>query len=111
MYPHGSSDSLPYAAMGSGSLAAIAVLESEFKELMSLQTAKELTAKAILAGIMNDLGSGSYVDLCVITEGKTEYLRNYKCEVNRMFRGKQYYNFADEITSTNTSNLTTATRT
>jgi 20S proteasome subunit beta 2 len=33
--------------------------------------------KAIEAGIFNDLGSGSNVDVCVITKGNVEYLRNY----------------------------------
>lgn len=30
---------------------------------------------AIAAGIFNDLGSGSNIDLCVITKGKVEYIR------------------------------------
>lgn len=30
---------------------------------------------AIAAGIFNDLGSGSNIDLCVITKGKVDYLR------------------------------------
>ena len=35
-----------------------------------------MVKKAILSGIMNDLGSGSNVDLCVITAEKTEFHRN-----------------------------------
>ena len=31
IYPHGSSDSLPYTTMGSGSLAAMSVFESRWK--------------------------------------------------------------------------------
>jgi 20S proteasome subunit beta 2 len=34
--------------------------------------------KSIESGIYNDLGSGSNVDLCVITKDGTEYLRGYK---------------------------------
>lgn len=30
---------------------------------------------AISAGIFNDLGSGSNIDLCVITKGNVDYLR------------------------------------
>ena len=30
----------------------------------------ELVARAIRSGIFNDLGSGSNVDLCIITKGK-----------------------------------------
>ena len=66
VYPHGSSDALPFATMGSGSLAAMAVFEADFKEKMSEEEAKELVARSIRAGIFNDLGSGSNVDLSLI---------------------------------------------
>lgn len=75
--PHGSSDRLPYVSMGSGSLAAMAVFEDRYKPNLSEQEAKELVADAIRAGIFNDLGSGSNVDLCVITKDKAEMLRPY----------------------------------
>ncbi|KAH9725228.1 proteasome endopeptidase complex [Citrus sinensis] len=32
IYPHGSTDTLPFATMGSGSLAAMAMFESKYKE-------------------------------------------------------------------------------
>ena len=76
--PHGSSDKLPYVAMGSGSLAAMAVFEDRFKPDLSEEEAKELVAEAIRSGIFNDLGSGSNVDLCVITKDKTEMIRPYQ---------------------------------
>ena len=31
IYPHGSTDSLPYVTMGSGSLAAMSVFEAKYK--------------------------------------------------------------------------------
>lgn len=34
-------------------------------------------SEAIEAGIFNDLGSGSNVDICVIEKGRTDYLRNH----------------------------------
>ena len=37
----------------------------------------ELVSKAIMAGILNDLGSGSNVDLCIIKAGAVEMKRNY----------------------------------
>jgi len=37
--------------------------------------AKLLVRDAIAAGIFNDLGSGSNIDLCVITKGQVDYLR------------------------------------
>jgi 20S proteasome subunit beta 2 len=36
IYPHGSTDTLPFATMGSGSLAAMAVFESKYKEGLSV---------------------------------------------------------------------------
>ena len=70
VYPHGSTDSLPYCTMGSGSLNAMAVFEDGFKEDMGVEDAKKLVARAIRSGIYNDLGSGSNVDLCIIYKDK-----------------------------------------
>ncbi len=44
-----------------------------------------LVARAIRSGIYNDLGSGSNVDLCVITAEGVEYMRNYE-----YLQGKTY---------------------
>ena len=41
------------------------------------EDAKKLVRDAIAAGIFNDLGSGSNVDLCIITKDGIEYLRPY----------------------------------
>jgi len=38
----------------------------------------QLVSDAISAGVYNDLGSGSNVDLCVITADKVEYIRPHK---------------------------------
>ncbi|KAJ3605852.1 hypothetical protein NHX12_027895 [Muraenolepis orangiensis] len=75
IYPHGSTDDLPYVTMGSGSLAAMAVFESRYKINMELDEAKKLVRDAIAGGIFNDLGSGSNIDLCVITKGNVDYIR------------------------------------
>lgn len=64
--------------MGSGSLAAMAVFESKWKPNMSRQDAMELVSEAIEAGIFNDLGSGSNVDVCVVEKSGTEMIRGYK---------------------------------
>ncbi|KAI9226257.1 MAG: proteasome subunit beta type-7 [Piptocephalis tieghemiana] len=77
IHPHGSTDKLPYVTMGSGSLAAMAVFESKWKPEMERQEAIDLVEAAIEAGIFNDLGSGSNVDVTVIEKGKVDYLRNY----------------------------------
>ncbi|KAI9837425.1 MAG: proteasome core particle subunit beta 2 [Sclerophora amabilis] len=77
VHAHGSTDKLPYVTMGSGSLAAMSVFETQWKPMLSRDGAIKLAAEAIQAGIFNDLGSGSNVDVCVITEDKTTLLRNY----------------------------------
>ena len=77
IHPHGSMDvNLPYTALGSGGLAAMGVLESRYQPNISLADAKQLVMDAIVAGIRNDLGSGSQVDLCVLNpDGTSEYTR------------------------------------
>jgi len=42
-----------------------------------VEPAKKLVRDAIAAGIFNDLGSGSYIDLCVITKDGVDYIRPY----------------------------------
>lgn len=72
IYPHGSTDKLPFVTMGSGSLAAMAVFEAGYRDDMDEEEAKELVKAAIRSGIFNDLGSGSNVDICVIRKNDTE---------------------------------------
>jgi len=86
IYPHGSTDMLPFTTMGSGSLAAMSVLESEYKEDLTLEEGKKLVAKAIRAGIFNDLGSGGNVDVCVITKEGGTVLRNWEKPNERKFK-------------------------
>ncbi|KAL3941549.1 MAG: hypothetical protein SGBAC_004102 [Bacillariaceae sp.] len=67
LHPHGSMDvDLPFTALGSGGLAATGVLEEGYSKVQSVQDGIKLCERAILAGIKNDLGSGSQVDVCVI---------------------------------------------
>lgn len=77
VHAHGSTDKLPYVTMGSGSLAAMSVFESQWKADLTRDEAIKLTSEAILAGIWNDLGSGSNVDVAVITKEKTTLKRNF----------------------------------
>ncbi|KAK3164111.1 hypothetical protein QOZ80_1AG0012840 [Eleusine coracana subsp. coracana] len=93
VYPHGSTDTLPFATMGSGSLAAMLVFESKYKEGLTREEGIQLVSEAICAGISNDLGSGSNVDVCVITKGKTEYLRNHLLPNPRTYVSSKGYSF------------------
>ncbi|EEB05990.1 20S proteasome component beta 2 [Schizosaccharomyces japonicus yFS275] len=95
---HGSSDKLPYVALGSGSLAAISVLETKYRPDMERKEAMELVREAIEAGIFNDLGSGSNCDLVVIDEEKTTPYRGYT-KPNPRLQKKQNYKFARGTTA------------
>eukprot|EP01036_Dinobryon_divergens_P023837 gene23838-32224_t len=79
IHPHGSTQRLPYTTMGSGSLAAMAVFESRYTEDMEEEKAIAIVRDAIRAGIFNDLGSGSNVDITVIRkENNVTRLRTYE---------------------------------
>eukprot|EP00928_Gymnodinium_smaydae_P092441 TRINITY_DN7631_c0_g1_i1.p1 TRINITY_DN7631_c0_g1~~TRINITY_DN7631_c0_g1_i1.p1 ORF type:complete len:280 (-),score=82.51 TRINITY_DN7631_c0_g1_i1:87-926(-) len=93
IYPHGSTDMLPFTTMGSGSLCAMSVLESEYRDSMSIDEGIALVSKAIRAGIFNDLGSGGNVDVCVITKDGGKILRNHEKPNPRKFKA-QYKQFA-----------------
>ena len=83
IYPHGSTDKNPYVTMGSGSLAAMSVFETAYKEDMNEEEAIDLVKEAILAGVWNDLGSGSNVDITIIrNDGKVTVIRGYETPNN-----------------------------
>lgn len=71
IHPHGSTQRLPYTTMGSGSLAAMSVFETRYAEDLEEDKAIELVRDSIRAGIFNDLGSGSNVDVTVIRNDST----------------------------------------
>jgi len=92
IYPHGSTDKLPFTTMGSGSLCAMAILESEYKDSMTIDEGIAIVSKAIRAGIFNDLGSGGNVDVCVITKDGGKIMRNHEKPNPRKFKA-QYAGF------------------
>jgi len=76
IHPHGSSEKIPFVSMGSGSLAAMAVLDCNYKNNLELNNAVMLIQEAIKAGIYNDTGSGGSIDLCILTKKKIKIFRN-----------------------------------
>lgn len=99
-----------FAALGSGSTDAIAILENSrrewqqyskpesdnsgiqrktskdrFVEDIDIETAVTAVRRAVQAGITNDLGSGSHIDICVIQGSKVRQWREYSPE-----RGDRY---------------------
>jgi 20S proteasome subunit beta 2 len=76
VHPHGSSEKLPFIAMGSGSLASIALLENLYHNDLKIDQAMLIAQQAIMAGIYNDIGSGSSIYFCIINFGSMKILRN-----------------------------------
>eukprot|EP01101_Sappina_pedata_P001559 TRINITY_DN11646_c0_g1_i1.p2 TRINITY_DN11646_c0_g1~~TRINITY_DN11646_c0_g1_i1.p2 ORF type:complete len:270 (+),score=102.63 TRINITY_DN11646_c0_g1_i1:37-846(+) len=98
VWPHGSVDKLPYATMGSGSLAAMGVFEAQYRDDLTLEEGKKLVHAAISAGVFNDLGSGGNIDLLVITKDNVERLRGYDAPNPRKYRRERPYTFAKGYT-------------
>lgn len=99
VHAHGSTDKLPYVTMGSGSLAAMATFESQWKKDLDREGAIKICADAIQAGIFNDLASGSNVDVCVIEKDKpTQLMRNY-IRPNERANKERNYRFARGTTA------------
>merc|ERR1719356_1169322 len=65
------------ANMGSGCVAAMAMLEMGWNANMEEEDAISLVKRAILAGVFNDLGSGSNCDYWVgRMDGTEQFVRN-----------------------------------
>ena len=87
---------LPFLTMGSGSLAAMAIMETQYREDMTQEEAIKIVVAAIEGGIYHDLGSGSNVDVCIIKKGKVEYLRNLKSDNKKVYEKPEGYKFKKE---------------
>ncbi|MCI2415586.1 MAG: archaeal proteasome endopeptidase complex subunit beta [Candidatus Aramenus sp.] len=61
-----------YAAVGSGARVAIGVLESEYKDTLSVSEGKELVIRALRASIERDVTSGDGIDVLTITRDKID---------------------------------------
>jgi len=104
---HGSTSKLPFAAMGSGTLPAMSVIEGGWKKDMEEEDAKQLVRHAIRAGIFNDMGSGTAVDLVIIkANDQVEYIRSFD-EANVKGTRKQKYKFKKGTTAVLTESVRT----
>ncbi|XP_017009911.2 uncharacterized protein Prosbeta2R2 [Drosophila takahashii] len=62
----GTTDTVPFTSLGSGSLAAMSMLESRWSEGLDEQSARDLVCAAVAVGMENDLNSGGRTWLCII---------------------------------------------
>lgn len=93
IHPHGSTDMLPYVTMGSGSLAAMSIFEAHYRPELDRESAIDLVSRAIQAGIFNDLGSGSNVDIVVLSTLQPlspQILRNHVTPNQRPKKERSY---------------------
>jgi 20S proteasome subunit beta 2 len=84
---------LPFTTMGSGSLAAMGILETKYKDDMNEQEAVDLVKDAIEAGIFHDLGSGSNVDIFIVRRTGCEKKENYRVYNKKVFSQSDTYTF------------------
>lgn len=83
IHPHGYSASLDFTSLGSGSLGAISELEAHYTRDMGREEAIKLGVSAVKKGILNDLYSGSNIDVCIIDMDGVKMLRNYEVVESR----------------------------
>ncbi|KAH8420311.1 hypothetical protein KR009_009033 [Drosophila setifemur] len=82
----GTTDLVPYAALGTGGFAAMAILESRWRVGLDEETALELVNDAVTAGMENDLNSGSDAHFCIIREDFSVLMEMnavFECEAMR----------------------------
>ena len=91
--PYGNSMHLPFTTMGSGSLAAMGVLETKYRDGMNEQEAIDLVKDAIEAGIFHDLGSGSNVDVYIVKRTGCEKKEDYRVYNQKVFSQSSTYHF------------------
>ena len=84
---------LPFTTMGSGSLAAMGILETRYKDNLNEQEATELVKDAIEAGIFHDLGSGSNVDIYIVRRTGCDKKESYRVYNQKTFSQPESYTF------------------
>ena len=69
LYPDGSINEIKeYISSGSGSIIVFGVLESTYKDSITVKEAEDLALKCISASMQRDAGSGNGVDVMTITK-------------------------------------------
>jgi 20S proteasome subunit beta 2 len=90
---------LPFTTMGSGSLAAMGVLETKYRDNLNESQATELVKDAIEAGIFHDLGSGSNVDIYIVRRTGCEKKESYRVYNQKTFSQPETYTFPKGTTT------------
>ncbi len=77
-----------YASVGSGSPFAIGVLETEWKEELSLEDGMIIAAKAVRSAIIRDIASGNGIDVIGLQKGKDPLEKRYEVSDKNLLNNK-----------------------
>ncbi len=67
-----------YISMGSGSRFAIGVMETEWKEGLTLEEGMDLAVKSVRSAIIRDIASGNGIDVVGMGKGREPVEKSYK---------------------------------
>ncbi len=67
-----------YASVGSGSVFALGILETEWKEDLTLEEGLKVCTRAVRSAIIRDMASGNGIDLVAIQKGKEPVEKRYE---------------------------------
>jgi len=67
-----------YASIGSGSVFAMGILETEWKEDMTLEEGMEVCTRAVRSAIIRDMASGNGIDFVAIKKKKKTVEKRYE---------------------------------
>ncbi len=82
LFPDGSVTHVPdYISSGSGSVFALGVLESHYKEGMSVAEGVKLAVKAVNTALNRDSASGNGIDVVVVTDKEIKRVLQKEVEV------------------------------
>ena len=82
-----------YASVGSGSVFAIGILETEWRDDLTVAEGMDLAVKAVRSAIIRDVASGNGIDVVGIEQGKKPVEKSYKISnkklINNTFAKKK----------------------
>ncbi|MHA1563621.1 MAG: proteasome subunit beta, partial [Promethearchaeota archaeon] len=67
-----------YTSQGSGSVFALGILETEWKENLTLEEGMNICTRAVRSAIIRDMASGNGIDLVAIQKGKKTVEKRYE---------------------------------
>ncbi|WP_457558330.1 proteasome subunit beta [Candidatus Harpocratesius sp.] len=77
-----------YTSVGSGSVFALGVLETEWKEDLTVNQGIHLAVKAVRSAIIRDIASGNGIDVVVISKNKPVIEKRYEINDKSLISNK-----------------------